>query len=261
MSKSFKDLRKHIAVSTNEVPDFSTELPYLKKKASYRAMKNKELKSFLKAIEKKDEYLINDALDKILEYCVISIDGKPFDNNELCIQDRTYLLLKVRQASLGDIAKFPHIYKEDAQPVEVTVDISEFPIVYKEESVEEIVQLNDAVRVTLSPVTRATEKELESWIKKNGSKESMIDRRYCAYAALISNVEMLSDDNKEWEHVTLSFEERVKVVEEMCGPTDIENFNKITEKLDFGVKLYFKFKHEDYENEKEEINLLSFFIA
>ena len=265
MAKDFKDLRKKISIDRkNEVPEHSTELPYLKRRVSYRSMKNRELKSFLKALEKRDEYAINAALDAILDSCVMTVEDEPFDNDDLCIQDRTYLLIKVRQATLGDVAKFPHVYKEDADPVEVDVDISEFPVVYRENTVEMLIGMSSGVRAYLGPVTRGTEKQMEAWTKKNASRDSIVDRRYCAYAALINKVEMNvaeEDEDESWEEGTLTFNDKVKFIEDYCGPSDIEKFDELSDDLDFGIKLTFSFKTDGYENEEEEINLLSFFIT
>lgn len=265
MAKDFKDLRKKISIDRKtEIPEHSAELPYLKRRVSYRSMKNKELKSFLKALEKRDEYAINASLDAILDSCVTTIEDEPFNNDDLCIQDRTFLLIKVRQATLGDIAKFPHVYAEDKDPVEVDVDISEFPVVYREEPVDMVIKLSSGVRVYLGPVCRGTEKSMEAWTKKNASRDSVVDRRYCAYAALIEKVEINESEEGEsenWEEVDLTFDDKVKFIEEYCSPSDIDKFDKVSDELDFGIKLTFSFKHDGYENEEEEINLLSFFIT
>jgi hypothetical protein len=262
MSKDFRDLKRKISIDrTNDIPEYSSELPYLKRKVTYRAMKNKELKSFLKAMERRDEYAINKALDDILESCVATVDNDPYDNDSIYTQDRIFLLVKVRQATLGDVAKFPHVFAEDKDPVEVQVDLNEFPVIYKDEPIEQIVELTSGVRVVLGAVTRGTEKQMEDWLKRNASKDSMVDRRYSAYAALIQKVEMLDDNKEDWDEVTLTYADKVKFVEEYCSPGDIEKFDTISDKLDFGIKLVFNFKHEDYENESEEINILSFFIT
>ena len=60
MSKTldFKALKKKVVVQSKaEVEENVAELPYLRAKATFRSMRNKELKSFLKALERKDEYL------------------------------------------------------------------------------------------------------------------------------------------------------------------------------------------------------------
>lgn len=105
---------------------------------------------------------------------------------------------------------------------------------------------------------------MEAWTKKHASRDSIVDRRYCAYAALIDRVEMdvsEEDDTEDWEDVNLSFDDKVKFIEEYCSPGDIEKFDEVSDDLDFGIKLTFSFKTDGYENEEEEINLLSFFIT
>lgn len=264
MSKSFNDLKSALAKSVN-IAENCVELPYLRKKAIYRPMRNKELKDFLKAIEKKDEYLINASLDSILESCVSKIDDEPFDVNTLCMQDRTFLLVKIKQATRGNMVKFLHAYNEDKDPVEVELDLNDFDVTYQDEEIEETLNLTNTVKITIGLATRKSEKELENWLKRYAVKNSIADRRYSSYATLITKVEMLDDsedesDGKTWQNVDLSFAEKVKVVEDFCSSKDIEKLDELIEKMDFGVKLTFNFQHEDYSNENEEINLLSFFI-
>lgn len=262
MSMNFKDLKKRISIDRNkEIPEHVAELPYLRKKVCYRAMKNKELKAYLKAVEKRDEYLINKAFDDILDSCVVSIENDAFDNDEICTQDRTFLLVKVRQATLGDIVKFPHTNEVLEEPVEVEVNIDDFPVIYQDEPISEEVYLSDGIRAFVGPVKRGVEKELEQWLKTNATKDSMVDRRYCAYASLIEKIQMKNEETDEWDDVTLSFSEKVKFVEEYCGPNDLREFDKVSDKLDFGIKLQFSFKHDSYENEEEEISIISFFIT
>lgn len=261
MSKSFNDLKAALT-KNRDISDNCVELPYLRKKATYRPMRNKELKDFLKAIEKRNEYLINESLDSILEQCVSKIDDEPFDVDSLCMQDRTFLLVKIKQATRGNKVKFLHAYKEDRDPVEVEVDLNDFEVVYQESEIEEILNLTDTVKITIGLATRKAEKSLENWLKKYAAKDSVADRRYSSYATLITKVEMLDEESQDntWEEVNLTFADKVKVIEDFCSSSDIEKLDELIEKMNFGIKLTFNFNHEDYSNENEEINLLSFFI-
>jgi len=260
MSKTFKDLKARLS-KNKEFSECVAELPYLRRKATYRPMKNKEIKSFLKALEKKDEYLINQSLDEILEECVLTIDGEPFNPDEICTQDRTFLLVRIRQSSIGDEAKFPHIYDEDKPPKEVEIDISDLETTYLEQEIKEPVEVSGGVKIYVEPILRKTEKEMEKWIKTHAARDSVIDRRYCALAALVGKVEIKNDDDDEvWDEVDLSYADKVKFLVEYCNPRDLEKIEKAADKLKFGIDMTFHFQHDDYEIEKEEINLLSFFI-
>lgn len=259
---NFADLRKKVAVKNKDVPENVIELPYRRAKATFRPMLNRELKSFLKALEKKDEYLINEALDTILENCVNSVNGEDFDNDKLSIIDRTFLLLQIRRATLGNVAKFPHMNEKISDPVEVEVDIDDFEVVYKDDAIDKLIDLMPGVRVTLGPITRNDEKQMERYIKSKGSRNSIIDRRYCSYAALVQSIEMEDEENPgEWDKVNVTYDDKVKFVSDFCGPTHSEQFDEFSKNFDFGVKMEFSFNHGTYSNEKEEINLISFFIT
>jgi hypothetical protein len=181
MAKSFDNLRQKLVLGRKEsVSERIVELPYLRKKAAFRPMMNKHLKNYLKAMESRDEFLINQSLDQVLESCVDTVDGEEFNADSICIQDRIFMLVKIREASMGSVAKFQHISEKLEEPVEVEVDIGDFPVSYQEEPLEEVINITDEVRVYLGPVTRKSEKEMETYLKKRGKKESIVDRRYCA---------------------------------------------------------------------------------
>lgn len=272
MSKTFNDLRQKLA-KDRSVSEYSVTLPYLRRKATFTSMKNKELKSFLKAMEKKDEFLINEALDQILENCVQHVEGMDvFDPDQLCMQDRTYLLLRIRRESRGPEATFPHLIEGKDEPISAEVNIDELKVDYAEEPIEKTINLDStSIKLVLGLSTRKNEKELENWIKKTNCKNNMIERRYGSYAALLRKVieeEVVDGDDTDdtektviEEEVNLSFEEKVKLISDYLTPNDLEKFDKFAEEmLDFGVRLEFHCVHGDYENEREEINLLSFFI-
>lgn len=258
---NFTDLRKKLAQERSSVPEFSVQLPYLKKNATFRAMKNKELKNFLKALEKKDEYLINEAFDRILDNCVVNVEGHTsFEPDNLTIQDRTYLLLQIRRESRGNIANFPHVIDGHDTPIEVEIDIDELLVEYKDEPVEDEIKIKDtSFTIVLGPPTRGDEKDMENWLKTHGAKNNMADRRYCSYATIIKQVKVESEDGQEVYNLT--YDEKVKLISDHLQPSDIVPLTEFVEKeLDFGVKLEFHCVSGDYENESEEINILSFFI-
>lgn len=258
----FNDFKKRIAIDINKsIPTAAVELPSNGAKALIRSMKVKDQKDFLKALEKKDEYLINECFDMILSTCVESIDGKGFDNDLLCIQDRSYLLLKIREVTTGPLAKISHICPQSGKVVnDIEIDISKLPVdKFLGKDINQTVDLTENIRVVLSPVTRKIEKEIESWFKKQPGEASMVDRRYCAYAGVIRKV--LVKTGEEYEEVDgLTFDKRLEFLTQYCPPQQLKKLDDYMSILDFGIRPVFHFKSDVYENEKEEANLISFFI-
>lgn len=269
-SLSFKDFKKSIVINNNkDAPQASVELPSNRAKALIRPMKVKDQKDFLKALEKRDEFLINEAFDKILSSCVITVDDAPFDNDLICIQDRMFLLIKIKELSSGSKISIPHVFtdnegKEKSQQIEV--DMSTFKIIYKDSEVSKAIFINPDTKLILGPSTRKNEKDLEKWIKtKAVSKDSLVERRFSAYATLIKEIWFRTTDDKgvssEFEPVTISFDEKVEFVIDVCTDKDLKKFEEYAKELDFGIKLIVPVHVPGYDNEDEEVNLISFFIT
>jgi hypothetical protein len=262
MTITFNDFKKNFAKeNAKNIPTEVVDLPSGLGKATIRPMKVREQKDFLKALEKKDEFLINEAFDSILHNCVETINGEPFDKDKIVIQDRTYLLIKIRQISTGNEVKISHICpKSEKVYNDIQIDLNNLQVnkADPKEIFKEIYLLNDKVKIKLSPVTRKTEKDLEKYLKANNN--SIVDRRYCGYASVINEVYYKNEETSSYEKVDISFNELVEFITNHFSNKDLELLNTYISGLDFGIKLKFHFKSDVYENENEEANLISFFI-
>lgn len=262
---NFSDFKKKFVLELNkEIPQDIVELPSGFGKATIIPMKVKEQKDFLKALEKQDEYLINEAFDKILSRCVVAINGEPFDLENLCIQDRTFLLISIRKL-IGTKAKISHVCPVSQKVYnDLEVDLNKMEVEYfKGQALEKTIDVSENIKIKLGTVTRRDEKEIEKWIKshtKMKEDKSLVDKRYCAYAAVIKEVSFKNSETGKYESEELSFENKVELITDMCTQAIIDDIDEYIKTLDFGIKLYFPFKSEEYENEKEEAMLISFFI-
>lgn len=262
---SFADFKKKVAIQgATDIPQAVVKLPSNGKRATIRSMKVKEQKEFLKAFEKQDEFLLNEAFDHILAKCVDSIEGDAYDGDVLCVQDRTFLLIKIRQLTSGDKIKIPHFIQEKNKVEQVEVDLSQFAVVYHEGDVEQEIVLSDNVKVIVGPVSRKNEKDMEQYLKKKGTanKDSVIERRYCAYAAIIKEIwyTETKDDKKETNKVDASFGDTVEFITDFNSDKDLKKLDEYVATLDFGIKLKFPVSIEGYQNDNEEASVLSFFI-
>lgn len=266
---SYNDFKKKFAIASNSaIPQTVVELPSDGAKASLIPMKVREQKDFLKALEKKNEYLINEAFDAILAKCVLTVNDEPFDNDKLCLQDRLFLLLKVRQLTTGDIAKITHVCPKSQEVVtNIEVDLTKLPVdKFEGKSLFAEVQLTEAIKCVLGPVTRKDEKSVEKWLKATQEDPSLIDRRYCSYGAVLKTILIKKDKEKpedadEWEEVEeISFDNKIKFITEACTQKDLEKIDPYFKTLDFGVRIKFPFKSKVYENPEEETEVISFFI-
>lgn len=258
-SLSLNDLKKRLATNSGDIPESVVELPSNKQKATIRPMKVKEQKSILKAIEKRNEYLVNESFDILLDKCVISVDGEPFDNDDIILQDRKFLLIKIQELTNGPKSKIQHINHKTGDLIkDVEVDISELDVIYFEGELYKEIQLSDTLFINVGPITRKGEKEIERWTKKNKAEDSVIDKRYCGYASLIKRIIVKDDEVTEYN---LSFDEKVQFISDNCSSSQLKEIDKYVKTLDFGIQLKVDINTEEYTSEEEEdISIISFFI-
>jgi hypothetical protein len=260
MSK-FDDFKKKFALETNkDIPQDVVDLPSGFGKATIIPMKVKEQKDFLKALEKQDEYLINEAFDKILIRCVIFINGNPCDIDALCIQDRSYLLLMIRKLT-NPKAKISHICPVSEKVyTNIEIDMTTLETEKFEGTSltkEELVSLN--IKILLGPVYRKDEKDVEKWLKSKSKDKSVIDKKYCGYAAVVKEIFIRDDENSDWQPQQFSFDNKVEFITEMCSQTVTASIDEFIKTLNFGIKTTFNFKSDEFEGEQEAM-LISFFM-
>lgn len=262
----FKKFKNSIVKEKNtNIPQAIVELTADRRRAAIRPMSVKDQKEFLKAMEKQDQYLINQAFDSILERCVDNIEGAPFNGDDLPLQDRTYLLLKIRQQTTGDKTKITHIHPKTGEPVpDVEIDLKEaLQVKYFEgTTLTKELKLTDNVKVLLGPVLRKDEKELDTWCRKTENKDSIVNRKYASYATLIKKVFYIDPETKTLSEVTdLTFDNKVDIVTDCFDLKQTQEVEDFVKTLDFGATVKFRFDDKNgYVNDNEEVNFISFFI-
>jgi len=261
---TFQDLKKKLTIEKNSnVPQKSCSLPSNGAKALIIPMKVRDHKDLLKALQKSDEYLINEAFDTILQNSVIKVDDKPFDVDDLCQQDRGFLLLEVRKLTAGPIAKISHecpISHKVISDIEIDLDTLKVDY-YKGDSIIREIKVSENVKFVYGPFTRKDEKAMEKWMKTQGKDFSFLDRKYGIYAGLIRQGFLMNEETKEWEEVPMDFLQKLEFVNNSFTQDDIKTIDTyIKEELDFGVRIRFPFKSDVYQNDEEEGDVVSFFI-
>lgn len=262
MSKNYLQKLSKALAKDNGISEEVVELPSNKSRATIRPMKVKEHKQILKAFEKKNEYLINQAFDELLERCVISIDGEPFNSDELIIQDRIFLLVKIRQLSTGDKIKIVHVdEKTNEVKDDIEIDISKLKVDYFEGELTKEMDLSPSIKLVFGPLKRKQEKELELYSRQNDN--SLIDKQFGVYASIIDKVILKTNDedgNVTNEVAELSFEEKLQFIVDAFTEKNIEVLKDYIRSLDFGIRLKLNYQDDEGVISKEDINIISFFI-
>lgn len=258
----FNDFKKSLNKELNGgIPSHPVKLPSNGKTALLRPMKVRESKEFLKALEKRDDILINQAFDKILNVCVESIDEEAFDSDSLYLQDRTFLLIKIREISSPDtIIKITHVSNKTKKVYEnIEVDIKSLQVKLPTEPITKTLSLTNNIRITLAPITRKDEKDIEKWLKDTNATESLVAKTYATYSSLIKSIEVKNEQG-DFEHVNgLDFSKKNEFVTEHLHRRDIDAIETFAPNLDFGLSLKFDFQ-EDGEVTSEEVNIINFFM-
>jgi predicted RNA-binding Zn-ribbon protein involved in translation (DUF1610 family) len=256
---SITDLKR--AFATKSSPEHSVKLCYSQAEVYIKPLKIKDKKEVLKAIESKNEVVINKALDEILEkYCEM-VDGTEFSVNKLTSQERQQLLVHIRCAAAGETVKIMHecptcghINKDLPYSLKNMVVKN-----YVKPAGDDTIKLaNDSIFIKLSPITREKELEIERYVKKNKIVSST-EKNFILMAGVIKSIEMAQDDIRS--EVKLSIDELIEFFENLPA-SELEKISEYFKNNDFGIKMPLDFKCEKCGHEgEEEVNVAVFFIV
>lgn len=256
-SLSINDLRKIYA--TNAGDELAIDLCYSHHKAFIKPMKVKDKKDLLKAIESKNEKLVQSNLDEIVEKYV-RVEGYK-SLNHMTVQERYQVLVAMRRAAAGDDTKIVHqCPKCEHVAKELNFNMANIVTVdFKEPETGSVIETaNGAIKITLGPIRRCDEKILEKIIFDKKITLSS-ERQFVMLAGCIHKVEINQDDMTA--EVPMDAAEKVEFFENLSS-RDLDKITDYVKQTDHGVKIPFKFKCAkcDYENEQEEANVAVFFI-
>jgi uncharacterized protein (UPF0335 family) len=214
--------------SKKEVPDSRYVLPGSKKEIFFKPFNTKDQKAILKAIEKDDQILVQEAFDQVLRRCVMN-DG--FNPEDLYVKDRECLLIRLRKESVSE--DYTHHWKcsecdtDNTKTVELESIDMKSPV---EKSIysKEITLKSMDVNIVLGNTTRSDEKKIFTQAKKMSikgepSQAELINATYAAVIKQIKKKEMVKvtgDDGEETEvpketYINIKFKDRLEMLEVM----------------------------------------------
>lgn len=157
-------------------PTFELKLPSTGKKIKYRPFTVKEEKILLIARESKETNDIINAIEQVVNNCIVSTD---VDVEDFATFDLEYVMLNIRGKAINDVVNFTIKDPEFEEDVEITFDINEISIVKDEKHTELIDLGNDFTLKMRYPST----KEL---LKLNGR-----DDQTSVFDAMVSCMDVL----------------------------------------------------------------------
>jgi hypothetical protein len=126
-------------------PTFDATVPSTKKKIRLRPMLVKEEKILLMAKTSKDDTDIFTAIKQVVNNCIITPN---IDVDEFTIFDLEYLFIKLRSASVSNLAKVSYVDKEDEKVYEFEVNLDKVEVEFPED-VKQAVKITDDIVISM----------------------------------------------------------------------------------------------------------------
>jgi len=238
--------------SKKDVPDIRCELPGSGKEIFMRPFTTREQKALLKALEKEDRVLLNEAFDQILRNCVTTPNFRPED---LYTKDREILLVELSKNSVTD--QYTHNWTcdkcETSNSVKFNVDDLKYKDFVEGGIKEEIIELDGYdFTIKVSNPTREDEKKIMSLGKKEGGKSGVSQSEVitATYASVIKEYKDIDKrtikdeygDNKEVEREVfkaIKFEDRMKIYDglSMTDKKKIETYFESVKSYGYDLSL------------------------
>jgi hypothetical protein len=228
--------------SKEVVPDIKFTIPSTGEDIFMRPFTTKEQKGILKAIEKEDQVLINEAFDQLIINCVLT---KGFNIDELLTKDRDAILIELRKESVKNDFSFQWKCSECDNVNKETMDLDKlkFKKLKSKSSLEKVIELTgrNGLKLSLKLPTRKFEKMLYSEVSKNGKDEiSAIDILNTTLAVSISKLIVPPSDSEVAEHeIEIDFKQRLSLLDEMDidDKTKIESFLQGIDSYGYDMKI------------------------
>lgn len=251
--------------ATQSSAHMEVDLCYSGEKAFVKPLKVNDKKEVLKAIESKNEALVNKVFDNILQKYV-EFENTSTNYENITLQERFQLLTYIRTANGDKEASIAHQCPEcNKVTKDITYDLSELHLkIYDGKSEDEVVVIpldaNNRVEILIKPLSRSDERTVEKYCK-NEKIETMTERSMVYIAASIKKINVIIDNNKN--SVDLSdFSKKVEYYKKLDGSTD-DKIKEVVKRFDFGVKMPLDFtcSHCGYHEASDEVNVAVFFIS
>jgi Zn finger protein HypA/HybF involved in hydrogenase expression len=149
--------------------EFETTLPGSNKIIKFKPMTTGQLKKLLSYEKTQNIEIIENIIDNLISECVVS---KDFDINDLYIQDRFYLLIKLREKTKGGSYELTWTCPKCKSQSLNIIDISKLKINKKQNNSENIIKINDNLSIKVDIIIRGQEKDVIKYVEKTYKKLS-----------------------------------------------------------------------------------------
>lgn len=250
--------------ATSSAAHMEVELCYSHKKAFIKPLKVLDKKELLKAMENKNENLVNKVFDNILEKYV-EIEDYTESIDKLVMAERHQLLASIRTANGDSNATIVHVCPSCESANTIEYDLSGLDVKYYTPSEDHDIVTHKfdeklTVEYHIKPLTRVDEKVSEVYI--NREKIELESEKYIIRMAGFINKVMVIQGNDRTPVEFKTYEDKVGFYKNLNGTIE-SKIKDVIKRFDFGVKMPFQFKcqHCKYEEKNDEVNVAAFFIS
>jgi hypothetical protein len=263
--------------SKKEIPEIRYVLPGSKEEIFMRPYTTREQKHILKAIEKQDDALIEEAFDQLLKVCVTS---SKFDPNKLYAKDRECLLIEISKESVKDDYNHRWTCEECQTPNQQKIRLDDINIFSKIESyvVETEIDFEDCdFTVRVSNPKREDEKNILAFARKEAGTygtPSQTDMRNATLASVMKKYkkkiqkQVKNSTTGELEDTTIEVYEDIKFADRISifESLSVRDKKKVSDYIENIKKVEYNFSIGDHSCKKcshvQALNLewMDFFI-
>ena len=226
--------------------EFEITLPGSGKNVKFKPMTTGQLKKLLSYNKTKNASIIENVVDNLITECVID---KDFNINDLYLQDRFFLLIKLREKTKGSnyevTWKCP---KCNSQSLNI-INISDLKIKGKKENIDNIIKITDDLSVEVDIIKRGQQKEVIKYVEK---KDKMDEDRKNIEIGILSyatSIKLIKTPNGDIKNISL--EDKIYLIEN--SPASFyDDLREWHESNDFGIDFTAKMKCKNEECEYEE---------
>lgn len=225
-----------------ETAKHTIEVPSTKEKIEFRPFLVKEEKILLQAQSSEDVKEIVKVVKDIIKVCSFE-KVKP---NELTIYDLEYIFLQLRAISVGENVEFNIKCEECERKNVVSIDLTEVKVQFPETEIEDKLQLNDEVGITLRPIRIKD-------IDNIGDGEDIVE-------GIIASIDTIFDEENVYKTDDVDKKELAEFVDSLSHKNleDIQKYIENQPKLQHTIK--YKCQFCGHENEHVLSGLSDFFI-
>jgi len=227
--------------------EFTCELPGSKETVKFKPFTTGMMKKMLVYEDSTDPFVIEEMLDEIITSCVLDVD---FDIDDLYLQDRFYLLMRIREKSKGDVYQYNFRCSGCKKDNVGSVKLSETKINPINE-VFETIALSEQLSVKMKYLTRGEQKEIFDLVK--GTKLTLEQQMIEATTMSVAQ----SMDEFTAEGVTSNevlFKDKMEIINNRL---DVQTFEKLKNCLsahDFGMDFKIETKCANKKCGKTEVH-------